>query len=254
VFKNHKKADFGKSGAESGTRPSEQACNERQNPDKDLKRMQGCEPPIIQEADFGNCAVRVAQQRAQHVPVKNLLERSNSDSGYEVECKGFELPTIQDADFGKCGTAQDFCHSEYYEKFQNLRHSESLEKYYELANSYFSCYSESINADEKPNKVDENHNNVILNRHEQKMKGEAGICLARVPLIQDLSMSINNQTNRFRIKSGMTKRLNSCLSGMTKNTGLLRRSAPANGFANAYRLTILALLRMFALYRNDGKS
>jgi len=40
-------ADFGKSGAESGTRPSEQACNERQNPDKDLKREQGCEPPTI---------------------------------------------------------------------------------------------------------------------------------------------------------------------------------------------------------------
>jgi len=47
-------------------------------------------------ADFGKCAVRVAKQRAQHVPVKNLLERSNSDSGYEVECKGFEPPTIQD--------------------------------------------------------------------------------------------------------------------------------------------------------------
>jgi len=47
-------------------------------------------------ADFGKCAVRVAQQRAQHVPVKNLLKRSNSDSGYEVKCKGFEPPTIQD--------------------------------------------------------------------------------------------------------------------------------------------------------------
>jgi len=35
-----------------------------------------------------------------------------------------------------------------------------------------------------------------------------------------------------------------------QKTGLLR-FAPANGFANAYRLTILALLRMFALYRND---
>jgi len=80
-------ADFGKSGAESGTRPSEQVCNERQNPDKDLKRMQGCEPPTIQDADFGKCAVRVAQQHAQHVPVKNLMQRSNSDSGYEVECK-----------------------------------------------------------------------------------------------------------------------------------------------------------------------
>jgi len=43
-------------------------------------------------------------------------------------------------------------------------------------------------------------------------------------------------------------------TGMTKNTGLLRRFAPANGFANAYRLTILALLRMFALYRNDEKA
>jgi len=46
-------ADFGKSGAESGTRPCEQTCNERQNLDKDLKRVQGCEPPIIKEADFG---------------------------------------------------------------------------------------------------------------------------------------------------------------------------------------------------------
>jgi len=35
--------------------------------------------------------------------------------------------------------------------------------------------------------------------------------------------------------------------------GGLLRFAPANGFANAYRLTILALLRMFALYRNDEK-
>jgi len=47
--------------------------------------------------------------------------------------------------------------------FQISRHSESLEKYYELANSYFSCYSESINADEKLHKVDETQNNVILN-------------------------------------------------------------------------------------------
>jgi len=121
---SHLEADFGKSGAESETRPCEQACNERQNPAKDLKRIQGCEQPIIQDftyplinlstykrkdcttmakdkniknlADFGKCAVRVAKQRAQHVPVKNLMERSNSDSGYEVECKGFEPPTIQD--------------------------------------------------------------------------------------------------------------------------------------------------------------
>jgi len=53
--------------------------------------------------------------------------------------------------------------------------------------------------------------------------------------------------------SGIPKKLCSCLSGMTKNSGLLRRTAPTNGFANAYRLTILALLRMFALYRNDEK-
>jgi len=39
------------------------------------------------------------------------MERSNSDSGYGVKCKGFEPPTIQDADFGKFGAAQDFCHS-----------------------------------------------------------------------------------------------------------------------------------------------
>jgi len=39
-----------------------------------------------------------------------------------------------------------------------------------------------------------------------------------------------------------------------KKAGLPRSLAlPANGFANAYRLTILALLRMFALYRNDEK-
>jgi len=74
-----------------------------------------------------------------------------------------------EADFGKGEATQYFCHSE------------SLEKYYELANSYFSCYSESVNADGKPI-------NVILN------------------LIQDLLMPmvIKNQTNRFLIKSGMT--------------------------------------------------
>jgi len=33
-------------------------------------------------------------------------------------------------------------------------HSESLEKCYEFTNSYFSCYSESIDADEKPIKLD----------------------------------------------------------------------------------------------------
>jgi len=33
---------------------------------------------------------------------------------------------------------------------QNSCHSGSLEKYYAPANSYFSCYSESINIDEKP--------------------------------------------------------------------------------------------------------
>jgi len=49
---------------------------------------------------------------------------------------------------------KDFCHSEDFEKFQNLRHSESLEKYYEPANSYFSCYSESVNADGKPIELD----------------------------------------------------------------------------------------------------
>jgi len=50
---------------------------------------------------------------------------------------------IQGADFGKCRELmKDFCHSE------------SLEKYYELANSYFSCYSESINADENPIELD----------------------------------------------------------------------------------------------------
>jgi len=49
-------ADFGKSGAESGTRHGEQACNKRQNPDKDLKRMQGCEPPIIQDGEVARSA------------------------------------------------------------------------------------------------------------------------------------------------------------------------------------------------------
>jgi len=33
-------------------------------------------------------------------------------------------------------------------------HSGSLEKYYEFTNSYFSCYSESIDADEKPIELD----------------------------------------------------------------------------------------------------
>jgi len=116
-------------------------------------------------------------------------------------------PSERYADFGK-----------REELTKNFCHSGSLEKYYELANSYFSCYSESINTDEKPI-------NCIQNS------------------IQNLSnpMVINNQTDRFRIKSGMTK-----------NSGLPRSLAlPANGFANAYRLTILALLRMFALYRND---
>jgi len=123
-------ADFGKSGAESGTRPSEQACKERQNLVKDLKRMQGCEPPTSQDGDFG---------------------------------KSEEL-------------TKNFCHSE------------SLEKYYEFTNSYFSCYSESVNADGKPIEMD-----------------------------------------RFRISGARIKRISaspyilcSCLSGMTKNTGLLR--------------------------------
>jgi len=41
---------------------------------------------------------------------------------------------------------------------------------------------------------------------------------------------------------------------MTKNYGIAAVAyAPANGFAYAYRLTILALLRMFALYSNDWK-
>jgi len=59
-------ADFGKSGAESGTRPSEQACNERQNPDKDLKRMQGCEPPTIQEA--GALTKRHSEDEVRRIP------------------------------------------------------------------------------------------------------------------------------------------------------------------------------------------
>jgi len=57
---------------------------------------QGAGIHVMHLADFGKCAVRVARQRAQHVYVKNLMERSNSDSGYEVECKGFETPIIQD--------------------------------------------------------------------------------------------------------------------------------------------------------------
>jgi len=195
-------------------RPLTRVCSVRQS-----SRTYPTSPSARYE-DFGKCAVRVAQQHAQHVPVKNLMERSNSDSGYEVKCKGFEPPIIQDADFGKCE-----------ELTKNFCHSESLEKYYEFTNSYFSCYSESINTDEKPI-------NCIQNS------------------IQNLSnpMVINNQTNRFRIKSGMTKGLCSYLFGITHNSGLPRSLAlPANGFANAYRLTILALLRMFALYRNDGK-
>jgi len=75
-------------------------------PEWRLTRYRQSMLPIIQEADFGKCAVRVAQQHAQHVPVKNLMERSNSDSGYEVECKGFELPIIQEAG------ALTKCHSE----------------------------------------------------------------------------------------------------------------------------------------------
>jgi len=83
---------------------------------------------------------------------------------------------------------QNFCNPEYYEIFQYLRHSESLEKCYEFTNSYFSCYSESINANENPIKLD-----------------------------------------RFRISGTRIKRISaspyilcSCLSGMTDNTGLLR--------------------------------
>jgi len=78
------------------------------------------------------------------------------------------------------------------ELMKDFCHSESLEKYYEFTNSYFSCYSESINTDEKPI-------NCIQNS------------------IQNLSnpMVINNQTDRFRIKSGMTKKSIPCLSEMT---------------------------------------
>jgi len=108
----------------------------------------------------------------------------------------------------RLGKYYEFTNS-YFQK-QNFCHSESLGKYYEPANSYFSCYSESVNADGKPS-------NVILN------------------LIQDLLMPIKKRIkqDRFRIKSGMTllremhlygmpQNLCSCLSGMTKNTGLLR--------------------------------
>jgi len=49
---------------------------------------------------------------------------------------------------------QNFCHSEDFEKLQNLCHSEGLEKCYEFMNSYFSCYSKSVNADKKPIEMD----------------------------------------------------------------------------------------------------
>jgi len=92
-------------------------------------------------------------------------------------------PSERYADFGKCKV------------IIQSRHSESIEKYYEFTNCYFSCYSESVNVDEKPI-------NCIQNS------------------IQNLSnpMVINNQTDRFRIKSGMTRLSNSHLSEMTEKT------------------------------------
>jgi len=79
-------------------RPLTRVCSVRQS-----SRTYPTSPPE-RYADFGKCA--------QHVSVKNLMERSNSDSGYEVECKGFEPPIIQEADFGKCEElTKNFCHS-----------------------------------------------------------------------------------------------------------------------------------------------
>jgi len=49
---------------------------------------------------------------------------------------------------------RNFCYSEYCEMSQNFCHSGSLEKYYKLANSYFSKLPESVNTDEKPIKLD----------------------------------------------------------------------------------------------------
>jgi len=87
-----KKADFGKSEAESGTRPSEQACNERQNLVKDLKRIKGCEPPTIQEADFGKSGAEQdfchsEQARAEDGRrSRNLFNASAGDSESEKFC------------------------------------------------------------------------------------------------------------------------------------------------------------------------
>jgi len=97
-------------------------------------------------------------------------------------------PSERCADFDKCGSVmQEFCLSEDFEMLQNPCHSESLEKYYELANSYFSCYSESINADEKQIELD-------------RFRIKSGMTLLREMHLY-----------------GMPKKLCSCLYGMTVN-------------------------------------
>jgi len=146
-------------------------------------------------------------------------------------------PSERYADFGKCkAVMQNFCHSE------NARAEDGRRSRYLFSASAGDsesekfclslAYSESVNADEKPNKVDENHNNVIQNYIKRT---ETFVILN---LIQDLliPMVINNQTNRFRIKSGMTllremhlygmpQKHCSYLSGMTHNSGLPRSLA-----------------------------
>jgi len=138
--------------------------------------------------------------------VENILTNAGECTNLDVSNKSgmtySELPTIQEADFGKCGAAQDFCYSEYYEMFQYLRHSESIEKYYEFTNSYFSCYSESINADEKTIELD-------------RFRIKSGMTLLREMHLY-----------------GMPKKLCSHLSGMTDNNGLLRRKTPRNDVKN----------------------
>jgi len=88
-------------------------------------------------------------------------------------------------------------------------HSESLEKYYEFTNSYFSCYSESINDDEKT---------IELNRF--RIKSGMTSIRKHTGDITKVSAPLEGEVARSA-KGGST-------NNMTKNNGLLRRFAPRN--------------------------
>jgi len=204
-------ADFGKSGAESGTRPCEQACNERQNPDKDLKRMQGCELPIIQEADFGKSGA-----------VQDYCHSGSLEKYYEFTNSYFRK--------------QNFCHSEL----------DSESKKFCVMPCAFSktlTYSKSINANENPIKLDRfrSKSGMTSPRKMQLMGTEikSSSHLSGMTILRDLYqfvMTAKNNVCKNKEITTMVKDKNvthlfthSLIYLFTpQNTGLLRHFAPRN--------------------------